>query len=435
MAFFARFYKAPVRQRHWTFLKTLGRWLLYGSLIGLATGTASALLLNTNDLLTNLRQANPGLILLLPAGGVVIGYMYQYYGKGSSKGNDLVFEHIHHGQGEVPKRMGPMVFLSTFITHLVGGSTGREGAAIQMGGSIATGIQQLLRVEEIDRRILFLASISGGFGSAFGAPLTGTIFGLEITAPGKIQFKAFVPCFVASYVGHIVTSAWGVTHEHHVIETVPAYGTATVLKVIALAIIFGFLSVLYSQLRHGVERYGKGYLTTPILRGLVGGIAILALTYLVGSRDYLGRGLPMVEQAFTGQVPPLAFLLKLVFTAVTMGSGFRGGEVIPLFFMGSTLGNTLAPLFDLPVSFMAALGMIAVFCGAANAPLACFFLALEFFGGDAMIYFFIACLVSYIFSGHHGIYSSQKIYEPKSRMLNLKDGESLAMVEEEGRKE
>jgi H+/Cl- antiporter ClcA len=423
------------KSKYVTFFSLLGKWMLWGGIIGVAAGSMSSLLLNVNDFLTTVREANPWLLFLLPFGGLVIGFLYMRFSKESAKGNDLILEHIQHRQGTIPLILGPIVFISTFITHLFGGSTGREGAAIQMGASIAEGINRLFRLEPLDRRILIISGISGGFGSAFGTPMAGTVFGMEMIAIGRIQYEALVPCFVSSFVGHFVATAWGVEHGHLVIATVPIISTVNILKVILASIIFSFASVLYSQLRHEVKALTKKYLNNLMLRAFVGGLLIIALTLIVGSRAYLGRGLPMVEQAFIGPVPPLAFLAKIVFTAITMGSGFRGGEVIPLFFVGATLGNTLAPMFNLPISFLAAIGMIAVFCGAANTPLSAFILGLELFEGEAALYFFIACIVSFIFSGHHGIYAAQKIYEPKSRMFNIPDGKRLTYVEETKRGE
>ncbi|ABR49845.1 Chloride channel, core [Alkaliphilus metalliredigens QYMF] len=425
-----KFWGPTVRDRHLTFITTLGKWVLWGSIIGILVGTTSALLINLNDFLTDVREANHFSLFFLPLGGIVIGYIYMYYGKGSRKGNDLIIEHVHHGQGKIPLRMGPIVFVCTFITHLLGGSTGREGAAIQMGASISEGVNRFFNVAEIDRRILIISGISGGFGSAFGAPLAGTIFGMEAIVIGKTKYEAFIPCFVASFIGHFVATAWGIHHDEFIIQNIPDINTVNLMKVIILSIIFGFTSVLYSQLRHEIKRLSDKYLKNLMLRAFVGGIIIITLTYLIGSRDYLGRGLPMVERAFTGDVPPFAFLAKIIFTAITMGTGFRGGEVIPLFFIGSTLGNTLSPIMALPASFLAALGMIAILSGAANTPISAFIFSVEMFKGEGITFFFMACLISFIFSGHHGIYGAQKIYDPKSRMLNLVPGETINAIED-----
>lgn len=418
------------KSKYMIFTLTLMKWIFWGSIVGIAVGSTSAMLLNVNDFLTDVREKNHFLLFLLPLGGIIIGYLYQYHGNNSRKGNDLIIEHIHHGQGQIPLRMGPIVFVSTFITHLFGGSTGREGAAIQMGTSIAEAVNRIFKIDKIDRRILIMSGISGGFGSAFGAPVTGTIFGMEVISLGKMKYEAMVPCFVASFVGYLVTEAWGVKYEHHIIKSIPKLTTATAVKIIIVSIIFSFVSVLYSQLRHYVKDFSERYLKNLMIRAMIGGIIIIVLTYLIGSRDYLGRGLPIVGKAFKEHVSPFAFFNKIIFTVITMGTGFRGGEVIPLFFVGATLGNTLSNIVNLPISFLAALGLIAVFCGASNAPISCFIFSIELFEGKGVIYFFMACIISYIFSGHHGIYASQKIYEPKSRLLSLPAGETITSVEQ-----
>ncbi len=424
------FFRSGKKIEYINFISILIKWVFWGSIIGIAVGSTSALLLNVNDYLTDIRMKSYILPFFLPLGGIVIGYLYQYHGKESKKGNDLILEHINNDQGQIPLRMGPIVFISTFITHLLGGSTGREGAAIQMGTSIAEGVNRLFKIDKIDKKILIVSGISGGFGSAFAAPLAGTIFGMEIISLGKMKYEAIVPCFVSSFVGYLVTEGWGVKHEHHVITDVPGLTAVNIMKIILISIIFGLVSVLYSQLRHSIKSVSEKYMKNLMVRAMVGGIIIIALAYFIGTRDYLGRSVPVIEKAFLEPVDPLAFLYKIVFTAITMGTGFRGGEVIPLFVVGSTLGNALSPIINLPLSFIAALGFIAVFCGASNAPIACFIFSIELFEGKGIIYFFMACLISYIFSGHHGIYAAQKIYEPKSRLFNVPAGESITTIEE-----
>lgn len=426
-----KYFSDTVKVRYKTFVSTLSKWCLWGSIIGIVVGSTSSLLINLNNYLAEVREAHHFTLFFLPLGGIVIGYIYMYYGKGSRKGNDLVLEHIHHGQGDIPLRMGPIVFICTFITHLLGGSTGREGAAIQMGASISEGVNRLFKINKIDRRILIISGVSGGFGSAFGTPIAGTIFGMEAIMIGKTRYEALIPCVVASFVGHYVATAWGIQHEHFIIKKIPDISTINLVKVMGLSIIFSFTSVLYSQIRHQIKILCDRYLKNLMKRAFVGGVIIIALTYLIGSRDYLGRGLPMVNRAFEGNVPPFAFLAKIVFTAITMGTGFRGGEVIPLFFMGATLGSTLSTLVGLPPSFLAAIGMIAIFAGAANTPISAFIFSIETFNGQGISYFFIACVIGFIFSGHHGIYASQKIFEPKSRLLNLPSGDSIKTIEEE----
>jgi Chloride channel protein EriC len=423
-----------VLQKYKTFIVILFKWIVWGGVIGVIIGSITAFLLTTNDFLGDVREANFWLIFFLPLGGIAIGYIYMKYGMSSgndaAKGNNLIIDGIH-GKAKVLRRMGPIVYLGTFLTVFFGGSTGREGAAIQMGGSIAETINQYFNVNKFDTRILLMSGISAGFAAAFGTPITGAIFGMEMAALGKMKYEALVPCLVASFTGHYVsTVAWGVVHEELVIKTVPEFSVILFLKVILVAVIFSFISVLYCQLRHGIQKVSEKYLKkNHMLRAFVGGIIIIALTLIVGSQDYNGRSIDMLEKSFSENVPYFAFLAKLIFTAITLGTGFVGGEAIPLFIMGATLGNTLSHIIDLPMSFLAALGMIAVFCGGANTPIAAFLLCAELFKGEGIEYFFVACVVSYVFSGHHGLWPSQTIYEPKSRLYSIASEDSIEVTE------
>ncbi|MBA2176089.1 chloride channel protein [Halobacillus locisalis] len=421
------------------FFSILGLWIFFGSIIGFIVGSATTFLLEVNDFLGDeVRLKRDWLIYFLPLGGALIGYVYMNYGKvflnntvnDTAELNNLVIDSVH-GKKEVPKRMGGIVYFGTFITVLFGGSTGREGAAIQMGGSVAAAVNKFFKINKLDRKTLLMSGISAGFGSAFGAPITGAVFGMEMTAIGKLKLAAFVPCLTASFVGHYVTTAaWGHEHETFIIQSVPEGSMIAFMKVILLAVLFSLVSVSYCQLRHGIQNISeKLFNKNHIKRAFVGGLIVVGLTLVVGSQDYNGRGLQMLEQSFQEDVPPFAFLAKLVFTAVTLGSGFVGGEALPLFFIGATLGNALHAFVDLPLSFLAALGLISVFCAGANTPLAAFLLAMEMFDGKGLEFFFVACLVSYLFSGHHGLWPSQKIYGLKGRLYRIPPGKTLEIVE------
>ncbi|WP_079912613.1 voltage-gated chloride channel family protein [Paenibacillus sp. 32352] len=413
---------------HLALLGSLIKWIFYGGIIGVLSGSASALFLASLDFATGHRLQYPWLLFLLPFGGALMSYFYFKIGKNSGKGNNLILEQIQGGQESIPFRMAPLVLLGTFLTHLFGGSAGREGTAVQMGGSFSELVGKLFKVDEADRKMLLMCGVSSGFGSVFGTPLAGAIFGLEVAAVGLVSYQALIPCFVASFVGDLVTTAWGIHHIHYVMGPVPALSVPVVLKVVLASVVFGFASILFSELTHTLKAWYAKLFGNPMVRSFAGGIVIIALVSLFGTRDYLGLGIPLLQESFEGPVPHWAFLWKTIFTALTLGAGFQGGEVTPLFVIGATLGNALADLLHLSAPFLAGLGFIAVFSGATNTPIACFVMGMELFGSEGMLYMFMACAVSYLFSGHTGIYTSQQIAVSKSRLHPIPDKATLATV-------
>ncbi|SET33661.1 voltage-gated chloride channel family protein [Paenibacillus sp. NFR01] len=416
-------------------LSSFIKWILLGSGVGILAGSASALFLTSLNYVTDQRIAHPWLLYLLPLGGALVSFIYMKYGKNSAKGNNLILEQIHAGSEPIPLRMAPLVLFGTVVTHLFGGSAGREGTAVQMGGSLAEWLGKTLRVNAVDRKILLICGISAGFGSVFGTPLAGTVFSLEVLAIGLISHEALIPAFIAGFVGNLVTTSfWGVAHIHYHMGVVPVLSLSVLAKVIFASVLFGLTSVFFSELTHSLKKNFTKWFKNPVFKSAVGGVLVIGLVYVVGTRDYLGLGIPLIQDSFTGQMSPFAFLWKLLFTSLTLGTGFQGGEVTPLFAIGATLGNALSGFLGLYAPFLAALGFIAVFCGATNTPIACFIMGIELFGSSGAVYLFIACLVSFLFSGHTGIYTSQKIGVPKSHFLTVPEGTTLGTVKQTKRK-
>ncbi|WP_036745481.1 voltage-gated chloride channel family protein [Paenibacillus sp. UNC451MF] len=412
-------------QLHYGIIRYMLKWLLIGSVVGCLSGSASALFLLSLDAATQARMNLPWLLFLLPLGGALVSWIYWRYGKSSSKGNNLILEQIHAGNEAIPLRMAPLVLGGTIVTHLFGGSAGREGTAVQMGGSLSEWLGKWIRISPDDRKILLMCGISAGFGSVFGTPLAGAVFGLEVIAIGMIRYEALLPCFVASFIGHTVTTAWGVHHAHYAMGQVPPLTASVLLKVIVASIVFGLVSLFFSELTHKLKQLFTRLLPNPVMKSFVGGLVVIALVYIVGTRDYLGLSLPLLADSFHEPVATFAFLWKLIFTSVTLGAGFQGGEVTPLFVIGAALGNALSELLQLQGPFLAGLGLIAVFCGATNTPIACFMLGIELFGSEAAVYMFLACIVSYLFSGHTGIYTSQRLGVSKNPDVSLAEDTTL----------
>ncbi|WP_243108632.1 voltage-gated chloride channel family protein [Clostridium rectalis] len=401
------------------YIYTFLRWIVLGGLIGILTGTAAAFFLKSLQFATNKRLELPWLLFFLPFGGMLVSYVYMKYGKDSSKGNNLILEQIHESQGKIPVRMGIFALFGTVITHLFGGSAGREGTGVQIGASIAEGVSNLFKLDRLDRNILLMSGISSGFASVFGTPLAGTIFGMEIIFIGIINYEALVPCTIAAFIGDFITNFWGVKHTHYIVGVIPSFSTKLMFKIIIIGIIFGLISKIFSELTHKLKKMFSIYFKNTIIKSAVGGIIVIILVYIVGNRNYLGLSIPLMMDAFKYTSKIQDFILKTIFTSLTLGSGYQGGEVTPLFVIGSTLGSFMSGIMNEPISFFASLGLIGVFAGATNAPIASFIMGIELFGSDIGKYMFIICVTSYLFSGHSSIYSAQKIGMSKTKFISL----------------
>ncbi len=393
---------------------TILRWLAVAGCVGILAGAASALFLASLDWATATREAHPWLIAMLPVAGLLIGLAYHRWGAQVEAGSNLVLDEIHEPANLLPLRMTPMILLGTVATHLFGGSAGREGTAVQMGASLADRLTPVFRLDRQQRRLLLMAGISAGFSSVFGTPLAGMIFGMEVLAAGAMRFEAIFPCLVAALVGDHITVALGCHHTAYAVALVPALDLEGLVTAAAAGCVFGLAALAFTTLTHAVTAWAKRAIGWPPLRLVVGG-AIVALAVLaLGSQRHIGLGIPTIVASFGQASPPQDFALKILLTAVTLGFGFKGGEVTPLFFIGATLGSTLAWILPLPVDVLAGMGFVAVFAGAANTPLTCIVMAIELFGAPMGVYAAIACVAAYLCSGHTGIYRSQRIGQAKS---------------------
>lgn len=420
------------------------RWMLSGALlagvVGAASGLASAVFLTTLTRATDTQTAHPWLLYLLPFAGLLIAWLYAGVGRSAAGGNNLLIDQIHTTDqvNRVPLRMLPLVLVATILTHLFGGSAGREGTAVQMGGAIAGWLARVLRLPPGQLRVLLMCGISGGFSSVFGTPLAGAIFGMEVLALGGMRYDALIPCLIAALLGDLVVRGLDVHHiTYAVTSPIPNLSLHTILLVAIAGVGFGLASLLFAEATAFIEHTAQRFVPHALWRTFLGGILVVLITLALGTRAYNGLSLPLLADSFSGDtsVPTFAFLLKLLLTAVTLGVGFKGGEVTPLFVIGATLGVTLANPLGLPPDMLAALGFIAVFAAAANTPLACIIMGAELFGVVGIVYVGIAVCVAYTISGHRGIYHAQRIVAPKYvRAAPQVDGTTLRDARQQRRR-
>lgn len=407
--------------------RALLKWLCLTAPVAALIGSVCALFLWSLDRATQARFDNPALLYALPLAGIAIVWVYSRFGGRADGGNNLIVDQIHEPGAGVPLRMAPLILAATVVTHLFGGSAGREGTAVQLGGSLASGFTRLAKLSPADTRLVLMAGVAAGFGAVFGTPIAGAVFALEVLSLGQVRYEALLPCLIAALVGDWTCHAWGIEHTAYIIATGDGgfhLQGWLLAKVTLAAVIFGLGGLVFSEVSHSAAALVRRLCPQPLLRPVLGGLLLIAFVHILGTRDYLGLGvwsadpgaitLPGLFQA--APYRPFSWLWKALFTITTLATGFKGGEVTPLFFIGAALGHALAGVMDAPTDLLAGLGFVGLFAAAANTPLACTLMGIELFGAAHTPYIAVACFVAYAFSGHSGIYLSQRIGVPKARL-------------------
>lgn len=396
-----------IKQRYFIFFK----WFILASIVGLIVGTFSTLFHFAIEKATLLRISHSYLIYFMPLAGLVIVFLYSITHQPDELNTNLVLECVRSSK-HLPIIMAPLIFISTVLTHLVGGSSGREGAALQLGGSLSTYIGERLHLDENDLRLLTMCGMSAAFSALFRTPIAATIFSMEVISVGIMYYVALVPCIIAAVVGYAISGYFGVPATRYPLSFITSLNFVTLFQVVVLGILCALLSILFCKTLHMTHALYSKYFKNPYHRICMGSFFVIILTLLIDSTDYLGAGMSIIKNALYGHALPFAFLLKIIFTALTLGAGFKGGEIVPSFFVGATFGAIIGPLLGLPASFSASLGLVALFCGVTNCPMTSFILSTEIFGGGGT-YFMLIIATSYMLSGYSGLYTKQKMMYSK----------------------
>lgn len=389
------------------------KWVIIGCIVGAVVGVIGVAFHWLLEEATAFRMEHSVILWLLPIGGLGIIGLYHLLGMKNDRGTNFILVAVRQNEN-VSLRTAPLIFISTVITHLFGGSAGREGAALQLGGSIASYLGRVIELNEKDKRIITMCGMAAGFSALFGTPLTAVIFSMEVISVGIMHYSAIVPGTVAALIASALAQGMGFQPTAFTIFGVPqGIDLKIALSVGLLGIICALVSMLFCIVMDKVTHGYKFYIKNPYVRAFVGGALVIGLTLLVGCEDYNGAGMDIIQKAVEGEAKPYAFLLKILFTAITLGAGYKGGEIVPTFFVGATLGCVVGPIFGLSPSFAAGLGMMAVFCGVTNCAIASIVLSIELFGAQGLGYYALCCGISYMLSGYYGLYSEQKIMYSK----------------------
>ena len=387
------------------------KWILLGIIIGTIGGLVGTAFHLCVDKVTEIRQANSFIIYLLPVGALFIVFIYRLFKKSGNIDTNRVIESIRKDK-DVPLVMVPLIFIGTLVTHLVGGSAGREGAALQIGGGIGYNIGRLFKLNQIDLHIVVMAGMSAVFSALFGTPVTAAFFAIEVIKVGKINYAGLVPCLISSVCAFLISQKFDVEPVRFIINSV-SLNLEIIIKIAVISIICAVTSILFCVTIKYTEKYMKKLFKNSYIIALCGACMVLLLSLIFNSGDYNGAGMDVISRAISGSAKPEAFALKIIFTAITIATGFKGGEIVPTFFIGSTLGCVISNIIGLDATLGASVGFIALFCGVVNCPVASLLLAIEVFGDEFLIGFAIACGISYMLSGRYSLYESQKIYYSK----------------------
>ena len=401
-------------QQFGEYVRSVGKWLLVALITGAIGGPLGTLFHMSVEQSNRIFDAHTWLVWLLPVGGLVIVWLYSITHMTQSTGTDEVIGSVRTGH-HLRLVMAPLIFISTVLTHLLGGSAGREGAALQLGGSIGVKVGKLLRLDDRDMHIITLCGMSALFSALFCTPLTAVFFAIEVISVGVMYYAALLPCTVASLLSYAIALLLG-AHPMNFTVDIPAASWSVLWRVAVLAVLCAGVSILFClAMRESGHLFKKAF-PNPYIRIVVGGFALILLTYLCGSNNYNGSGTAFIFLAVNdGTAAPAAFLWKMLFTAVTIGCGFKGGEIVPTLFIGSSFGCVAGSLLGLDPRLAAAIGMIAVFCAVVNCPVASIILSIELFGANGLLLFAPACVISYILSGNYGLYHEQHIMYSKLR--------------------